>query len=120
MKVCFVAGTLGCGGAERQLLYMLKALQREGISTRVLSLTKGEEYERRIENIGIDVEFVGSSNNQLRRLWAMIDRLRRDPVDVIQGAHFFTNIYTALAGRALGIPSVGAVRGDLTRAIAAN
>src|SRR4051812_4027788 len=42
MKVCFITGTLGRGGAEKQLVFMLRALQNAGIESRVLCLTKGE------------------------------------------------------------------------------
>src|SRR5205085_344938 len=30
LKVCFIAGTLGQGGAERQLFYILKCLKEHG------------------------------------------------------------------------------------------
>lgn len=120
MKVCFVAGTLGRGGAERQLLLMLKALRHDNASVRVLSLTKGEDYERELENIGVRVEFVGSSSNHFRRLWSIIDNLRKNSVDILQSSHFFANTYAALAGRALGIPAIGAIRGNLAEAMIAN
>lgn len=118
MKVAFVAGTLGRGGAETQLLHMLRALQLEGIQTRVLTLTEGDACEVEIENLGVPVEYVGS--NRLKRLWTISANLRKDPVDFIQSAHFFANIYVALAGRVTGIMSIGAVRGDLGQAMAAN
>jgi glycosyltransferase involved in cell wall biosynthesis len=41
-------------------------------------------------------------------------------VDILQSSHFYTNIYAGVAGRLLGIPSVGAVRNDLSSEIAAN
>ena len=120
MKVCFIAGTLGRGGAERQLHFMLRALQSEDVACRVLCLTRGESYEKQIESLGIQIEYVGSSRNRIRRLTSIIDRLRSEPADILQSSHFFSNIYAALAGRVLGIPSIGAVRGDLMQAIAAN
>src|SRR4051812_2420602 len=35
LNVCFIAGTLGPGGAERQLYYIAKALQQNGAGVRV-------------------------------------------------------------------------------------
>jgi glycosyltransferase involved in cell wall biosynthesis len=120
MKVAFLAGTLGRGGAERQLLYMLKALSKEGIDTRVLCLTQGEAFERDILYLGLRVECVGQSRNRLVRLGRLIQDLRKTPVDILQSTHFFTNMYAAMAGRAVGIPTIGAIRGDLMHAIDAN
>jgi len=120
MKVCFIAGTLGRGGAERQLFYMLQALQSVQVSARVLSLTKGEAYEKEIEDLGIKVEWIGRSESRIRRLFAIIDNVQKDRADILQSTHFFTNIYAAGAGRVLGIPSIGAIRSDLAFELASN
>lgn len=120
MKVCFLAGTLGIGGAERQLLYMLRALQNDDIEVRVLSLTKNEHYERKIRGCGIEVEWVGNSTNKFVRLGKIIYNLKRRPPDILQSAHFYTNIYTAAAGRILNIKNIGAIRNDLHSEIVSN
>lgn len=120
MKICFIVGTLGRGGAERQLIYMLQALQAAGMDIRVLCLTRGESYEKTIRDMGIEIEWVGKSNNRALRVLRIIDNLRKRRPDILQSCHFYTNIYAAIAGRALGIPSIGAVRSDLTSEIAAN
>lgn len=120
MKVCFLAGTLGQGGAERQLFYMLQALKYAGIETRVLCLTEGEIYENRIEKLGIEVEHVGVNGNRIARLSKIIGNLRKNRPDIIQSSHFYTNIYAAIAGKLLNIRSIGAIRSDLTREINAD
>jgi glycosyltransferase involved in cell wall biosynthesis len=113
MKGCFIVGTLGRGGAEKQLVYMLRALQQNEISVRVLCLTEGESYEAEIRSLGIDVEYVGDNKNRGLRLIKIIRNLRNRPADIIQSSHFYTNIYTAIAGKVLRIPSIGAIRSDL-------
>lgn len=113
MKICFLAGTLGRGGAERQLIYMMQAVINGGFSVRLLSLTRGEALEAEIRALGIEIDFVGKSPNRLRRLYAIIKNLRQNPADALQSAHFYTNIYAGLAGRILKIPAVGAIRSDL-------
>lgn len=113
MKIGFIVGTLGRGGAEKQLLFMLKALKNRGIDARVLCLTKNEPYETEIESIGIPIEWVGSRKNRILRLFNIVRNLRKDPVDIIQSSHFYTNIYAGLAGRFLHLPSIGAIRSDL-------
>ena len=114
MKIGFVVGTLGRGGAEKQLVYMLKALNEEGIKTRVLCLTRGEAYEAQIRALGVDVDWVGSSSLRAVRLLNIVANVRKNRVDVLQSSHFFTNIYAAAAARRLGINSIGAIRNDLT------
>ena len=108
-----MVGTLGRGGAERQLVYMLSALQKSGITSRVLCLTKGESFEREIEALNVPIEWVGKPNNRVMRLAKIINNLRKDPADIIHSSHFYTNIYVGLAGKILRTPSIGAVRSDL-------
>src|SRR6266849_3719013 len=48
LRVCFIAGTLGQGGAERQLYYFVRALRNSGSRVRVLSLGQGEFWESKI------------------------------------------------------------------------
>jgi glycosyltransferase involved in cell wall biosynthesis len=120
MRVCFLAGTLERGGAERQLVYMLRAAQNAGIKVRVLALTQGEFFEKEIKDLGVQIDCVGASKNKLNRLLAIINNLRRQPADIVQSSHFYTNIYAGAAGRALNIVSIGAVRSDLTSELAAH
>ena len=113
MKVCFVVGTLARGGAEKQLVFMLRALQGLGASREVLCLTQGEAYDDEIRSTGTTVTHVGESQNRLLRAWRIIRAVRDTRADVIQSSHFYTNIYAGMAGRFLGVPSIGSVRSDL-------
>lgn len=114
MKVCFVVGTLARGGAEKQLIYMLRALRDLGIAAEVLCLTEGEPYEEEIKSLGIKVKWVGSSANRLSRLWNIVRSVRESSANVIQSSHFYTNLYVGAAGKVLGIPSIGSVRSNLS------
>jgi glycosyltransferase involved in cell wall biosynthesis len=118
MKVCFIVGTLGRGGAEKQLVFMLRALIQAGIEARILCLTKGEAFETEIKLLGIEIEYLGESQNRLIRLWKIIQNLRKRPADIIQSSHFYTNIYAAIAGKILKIPSIGAIRSNLKSELA--
>lgn len=120
MKIAFLAGTLGRGGAERQLIYMLRALKTAGIETRVLCLTKEEALENEIIDMGIDVDWVGDSENKVVRLAKITKNIRENSVDILQSGHFFTNFYAAAAGRFSGTRSIGAIRNDLRSEIKAN
>ena len=113
MKICFIVGTLGRGGAEKQLFYIARMLIETGASVRILCLTKDEVYEPKIRNLRIPVEWIGESASRLIRLRKIVADLRSKPADIVQSSHFYTNIYAGLAGRLLQIPSIGAVRSDL-------
>jgi glycosyltransferase involved in cell wall biosynthesis len=112
LRVCFLAGTLGQGGAERQLFYNLKCLTECGAEVNLLCLTKGEYWEKPISNLGVAIHYVGGSSSRLGRLLQVFRVVRRLRPQVVQCQHFYTNIYGAVAGRFLGIPSIGAVRND--------
>lgn len=112
LNMCFIAGTLGQGGAERQLFYMVRALKQAGARVRLLSLTRGEFWEQPIRDLGVPITWVGSSASRLARLGAMLRVLRSDPPAIVQSAHFYTNIYAVAIGAALGSRSIGALRND--------
>ena len=112
-KIAFIAGTLGQGGAEKQLYHLLRALRDDGASLHLLSLTHGEYWEAPIRELDIPVTWVGQSPARLVRLHRIVSTLGTIAPQLIQSQHFYTNLYAALAGRVLRIPSVGAIRNDL-------
>ncbi len=112
LKICFLAGTLGQGGAERQLFYNLKTLKAEGAEPIVLSLTKGEFWQGRIEALDIPVIFVGGSDWRLRRILKILSVLRTEKPEILQSQHFYANGYVAIASRLMGIPVIGAIRNN--------
>jgi glycosyltransferase involved in cell wall biosynthesis len=115
IKVCFLAGTLGRGGAERQLIYMLRALKSVGVSTRVMSLTRGEALESEIRSLGVDIEHICESpTSRRRKLMRIVKSLRQAPVDILQGVHFYTNLYAATAARLTRSKDIGAIRSNLS------
>jgi glycosyltransferase involved in cell wall biosynthesis len=118
LKVCFIAGTLAKGGAERQLYYMLRALRQNGGRPRVLCFKKGEYWEDAILELDVPVTCVGRS--RLNRIRQIVRELRENPPDILQSAHFYTNAYTQIVARVLGIQEIGAVRCDLVSEVSSN
>lgn len=120
LKICFLAGTLGRGGAEQQLYYMLKALRDVGAQPEVLCLTNGEHWQERIEALGVPLTWVGKRSGRSWRLAQIIAKLRSNPPHIIQSQHFYTNIYASLTARALRAHEIGAMRNDGNSEVAAN
>lgn len=117
LNIAFIAGTLGQGGAERQLFYMLRTLKEQGTRLRLLSLTQGEFWQEKIEDLNVPVIWVGAKRWRLQRLWAIVQILRQDKPDIIQSQHGYANLYAALAARWLRVKDIGAVRTDALREI---
>jgi glycosyltransferase involved in cell wall biosynthesis len=113
LKVCFLAGTLGQGGAERQLYYILKCLRAAGSDVALLSLTKAGYWEEPIRELGVAVEWVGQASLKLARLMKIIKVARRLKPQVVQSQHFFANGYAALTARVIGCCGIGAVRSNV-------
>jgi glycosyltransferase involved in cell wall biosynthesis len=111
-SVCFIAGTLGMGGAERQLYYILKTLSGAGAKLRVLCLTRGEFWEERIRALRVPVEWVGERKSSFVRMARIAKRVSEIRPDVIQSQHFYTNLYATVASRLRGFREVGALRSD--------
>jgi len=114
LKFCFLAGTLGQGGAERQLFYILQTLCQAGATPRLLSLTQGEFWEKKINSLGVSVTCVGDMGSRWKRLVRIVKELRADRPDIFQSQHFFTNAYAGLAARWLKLSGIGAMRNDGT------
>ena len=113
LRVALIAGTLGRGGAEKQLFYVATSLLRAGVDVALYCLTRGEDYEMRLSEAGLAPCWIGRFGNPLIRLADLTVRLRRFRPHVVQATHGFTNPYAALAARAAGAVSLGAVRANL-------
>jgi glycosyltransferase involved in cell wall biosynthesis len=112
LKICFVAGTLEHGGAERQLFYILRELRKLGAALKLLCFDRGQFWEQAIRSLGIPVIWVGERPSRFARLIRIVKELRRDPVEVLQSQHFFANAYIGLAARLLRLSGIGAMRSD--------
>lgn len=120
LRVALLAGTLGPGGAEKQLVYMARALAEAGVSVRVYCLTAGERYEQELCRRGLRPICVGGVGHPVLRLGALLRRLGGFRPHVVQSAHFFTNLYVAVAGRLLGCLALGAIRSDVDHEMQGN
>jgi len=112
MRVAFIAGGLWRGGAEKQLLYMIRALVARGVDVRCYCLTRGDAYEAALGALGVRPIWIGRPSHPVFRLvhlaWLMADYRPH----VVQSSHFFTNLYAAIGARACGALSIGAIRND--------
>jgi glycosyltransferase involved in cell wall biosynthesis len=112
LKICFLAGTLEHGGAERQLFYILRELRNRGAALKLLCLDRGGFWEPAIRSLGIPLVWVGANQSRLARLLKVLKELRGEHADVLQSQHFFANAYVGLAARLLRLSGIGAMRNE--------
>jgi glycosyltransferase involved in cell wall biosynthesis len=112
LKICYLAGTLGQGGAERQLFYAIQALRRCGTSVHVLSFDEGAFWEAPIQQLGATVTCVGQAHSRLKRVCRIVKELKSEPADILQSQHFYTNAYVSLSGWVHNCKSIGAMRSN--------
>lgn len=112
LRVALVAGTLGQGGAEKQLTYMARGLHAAGVDCRVFCTTQGEFYSGILEQYGISPTWLGPREQPFHRLSALVRLLRQFRPHVVQAGHFFVNLYVTLAARACGAMPIGTIRND--------
>jgi glycosyltransferase involved in cell wall biosynthesis len=110
LRVSFIAGGLGKGGAEKQFLYMLRALMELKVRFQVITLTQGEYYEAILQQMGIRPIYIGS--NPAARVINIQKAAHSFRPHFIQASHFFASFYAGMAGRLSGVPSIGAIRND--------
>ncbi len=120
LRVALVAGTLGQGGAEKQLLYIARELYRANVDLRIYSLTRGEFYESAFTELGLRPIWIGSYQNPLLRLRALSSAVRQFEPHILQSMHFFTNLYTAIVARQIGAIGIGGIRNDTSFELGAN
>jgi glycosyltransferase involved in cell wall biosynthesis len=112
LRVAFVAGSLTQGGAEKQFLYMARALRDSGAEVDVYSLTRGEYYEAALIAEGIRPIWVGRWGPPPARLAALAPAILKRRPHIVQSTHFFGNLYAAMLGRLSGALGIGSIRND--------
>jgi len=114
LRVALLAGTLGQGGAEKQLVYMTRALRQANVAARIYSLTRDEFYEPALRSLDVEPIWIGRHASPLLRLGAFVRSLRAYKPHIVQSGHFFANLYVALAAPLVRAVSIGTIRSDVT------
>jgi glycosyltransferase involved in cell wall biosynthesis len=112
LRVAFIAGTLGKGGAEKQLTYMVQALRLAGVDVRVFHLARGGFYESVLQDMGCPPEWVGRHGNPLARIGSFIRALKTFRPHIIHASHFYTALYAVTASWWYRSISIGSIRSD--------
>ncbi len=113
LRIALLTGSLAQGGAEKQLIYMAKALHERGVDVRVYSLTQNEYYQATLDRLGLHPIWVGKWGHPTLRMGYLPGVLSSFRPHILQSAQFFTNLYVSVAGRLLRAISIGCIRSDI-------
>src|SRR5947209_4015768 len=113
LRVALVAGTLVQDGAEKQLVYMVRALREAGADVQVCSLSRGEFYEGVLADLGVPPRWIGKRRSPWLRLASLIGVLWKFRPHIVQSAHFYTNPYATISARFLGAVPIACSRSDI-------
>jgi glycosyltransferase involved in cell wall biosynthesis len=117
LRIAFIVGGLGKGGAEKQFIYMLRAMKQQNVKLMVYTLTEGEFYERSLKEMDIEPVRV-RAKNPIARTNHIVGSLRHFQPHFIQATHFYTSFYAGAAGKFGKATSIGAIRNDFYHDIA--
>lgn len=120
LRIALIAGSLGLGGAEKQLVYMARTLKEIGIDVRVYSLTHGEFYETTLKQLEIPVIWVGRNALVPVRLVELIINIFAFRPHFVQACHFYVNLYAVITARLVGAIDIGSVRSNLNHSFQEN
>jgi glycosyltransferase involved in cell wall biosynthesis len=116
-RVAYVIGELGKGGAEYQLVELLRGLDRTAVDPHVVALSAGGFWAGEIRALGIPlVELPSRGHADVARLRALRETLRALAPDVLHTILWSANSYGRLAAAGLRVPRViAAERNVMTR-----
>jgi len=98
-KILIVIDSLGIGGSERALGYLLPMLNRQGLTCEVAALWQPYDFAEALESAGIVVHRLNifGQLNAPSAIWAIARLVSRGKYDVIQANSFFAGFYTAMS-----------------------
>ena len=119
-RLLIVAGDLGLGGAEKQLVELVSALTGVGVVVAVHLFDSGLHYDEAVRAAGATIHSppkgLLGGGDPFRRGIDVSRLARRFRPDLVIAWRFYLNPYAAIAAQACGVRSLGAVREDLSDA----
>jgi glycosyltransferase involved in cell wall biosynthesis len=113
-RVLYLVGQLGTGGLERQLYYLVQAMDRERYRPAVIvwNFCPADTYVSKLRELGVPLFALSRSSRmgKLHELRALVRTLRPE---VVHSYSFFTNFAASYSTLGTNAIAVGAVRSDL-------
>jgi glycosyltransferase involved in cell wall biosynthesis len=98
IKICYLIGQLGKGGAEKQLYELVKGINRKVFDPVVISLNQGGYWGGEIRKLNIRlIELQRKRSFEFARLFKLIKILKAEKPDIVHTYMFAANSYGRIA-----------------------
>jgi glycosyltransferase involved in cell wall biosynthesis len=106
VMVAYMITPFSDGGADRQLLELLRRIDRRRFEPVLYLSEAGGHIEQELATLDVPTIDVGQWGSNERAVWRMVGELRRVQPQVIHSWMFVANCWARLAGRAAGVPVI--------------
>jgi len=117
LRIGFVLGELGIGGAERQLLKKIAILQDQGVDCFVVTLSSGGDLTQAFAAEKIRLHEIPRGHSlEVSRMWNLIGILLRERPTIVHGELYDAGAYARIASMMAGVPiRIQAIRSTYPR-----
>jgi glycosyltransferase involved in cell wall biosynthesis len=112
MRIALIASSLRRAGAEKQFVYMARALWQAGVDVRVFYLGEGDYYQGVLIDAGIPFRQIFSRDRPLKMLACLVKEMSAFKPHIVLASQFGDLIFAAFAGRLCRALVLGGVRSD--------
>ncbi len=116
-RLLYLVGQLGMGGLERQLYYLLQAMDKQRYLPIVVvwNHMENDVYVRRIQELGVQVSLMPDRLSSVAKLLAFCRLVISLRPEVIHSCSFFTNFAAYFGALLTRTVAIGSVRGDFRK-----
>lgn len=116
-RLLYLVGQLRLGGLERQLVCLIRAMDRGRYkpAVAVWGNSPDDHYARELRTLGVPVIRLGESMTRSAKLRALCSMVSSVRPEVIHSYTFYTNIAAWWAAQGRGAIPIGSVRSNFTR-----
>jgi glycosyltransferase involved in cell wall biosynthesis len=115
-RILYIVGDLGRGGAERQLAYLLQAMNRQRYKPAVVvwNYSPDDVHAQEIEALGIPIYSFPTGVSRVTKLREVRRLARQLEPEVIHSYLFYTNFAAYWAALGTKAIAIGSLRGDFS------
>ena len=104
-KIVFILAALVSGGAERQLIYLIKNLNKKHYDPQIISFSKGV-WEDRFLELEIPIKIIENPKSRLIKMFKLIKFLRSEKFEIVHNYGHTANLLGRMASIIAGIPII--------------
>ncbi len=113
MKILFVIDSLGFGGAERQLVELVKGLNRFEFEIHIVCLSNKEGYSKQIQELGLEIHvFQRRYKYDFGPILYLSKYIKKNNIELVHAFMTFASLYAMIACKLSGRPIVSSAIRD--------